>query len=199
MPNIGTSPDTQIGAATRRVLRCPIALHCLPPAHLRMSATSPLVIFSAACLSCIVYLPLLLRYLLPACHLKLYLNLIFAFILLSLPSPPCHLSQRPLKATSTMERPHPSLPPNTVFICHCCHLPHCLLSPSDTACCCSYQTPSLPLPPFAILSLSVTAATVLVVHCRPQTLPPAIATRCRSRQTPSLPLLPFVIFHPCVH
>jgi hypothetical protein len=90
----------QEGAATHCVLR-PIALHCLPPTCLALSATPPLVVLYAARLPCIV----------PSCHVihcplatyKLYLDLIVAFTFLSLPLSPCHLSQRSLNATSTKE------------------------------------------------------------------------------------------------
>ncbi len=65
--------------------------------------------------------------------------------------------------------------------------------------CHSRQTPSSPSPPFAALSLSVTATAFPIVHCHIQTPPPAIATCCRSRQTPSLPPPPFAVFHCRVH
>ncbi len=127
------------------------------------------------------------------------LDLIVAFILYSLPLPPCCLSQRLLNATSTMDPPCPSLPLNTVLTCHCHHLSCCPLPPSTTACCHSHQTPSLPPPTFAIFSSSVTTAAFLVIHHHHQTPPPAIATCCHSHQMPSLPPPPFVAFHCHIH
>ncbi len=176
--------------ALRCVLRCPIALHHLPPAHLALSAPPPLVVFSAAPLPCTVYLPLcrVIHCLFaPYTH---YLNLIVAFILLSLSPPPHCLLQRLLNVTSTMERLRPSLPLNIVFICHRRRFPfvhrHRQTPPAAKAIkchlCCHH---------FAVLSSSVTATTFPVVHHHRQTPLPAIATCCTSRQMPFLLPPPF--------
>ncbi len=156
-------------------LLLPLLSCFLPPAYLASSTSS-------SC--CVIHCPL--------APYILYLNLIVAIILLSLPLPPHHLSQRPLNATSTMECPRPSLPSNTIFICHGCCLPSCPSPPY------SGQMPSLPPPLFAILSSFVTAA-AFPIHCHHQTPPPAIATRWCSCQMPSLLPPPFAAFHHCVH
>ncbi len=180
---------------------CPLPPHCLAlstPACLALSAPPALVMFSAACLPRVVYLPLLVIHCPLAPYIP-YLNLIVAFILLSLPPLPCCLPQRLLNATSTMEHPHPSILLNTILICHQHHLPLCPLPPSNTARCHSHQTPSLPPPPFAVLSSSVTATALPIIHRHRQTPPPAIATHCCSHQTPSLLPPSFAVFHRRIH
>jgi hypothetical protein len=52
---------------------------------------------------------------------------------------------------------------------------------------------SLLLPPFTVLTSSITAAAFPIMHHCCQTLLPAIATLCRNHQTTSLPPPPFAI------
>ncbi len=207
--------------ALRNVLLPPllvVSLATQSPHIVSSAAPSPPIVHHPLTLSC-PFLPLLSCFLPHACLASstcpscciihcpltpyiLYLNLIVAFILLSLPPLHHRLLQRQwlLNTTSTTKHPQPSLPLNIVFICHRRRLPCCPSPPSNTARCRSCQTPSsLPLAPFTVLSSSVTAAAFTVVHCRHQTRPPAIATRCRSCQSPSLLPPPFTLFHCHVH
>ncbi len=97
----------------------PITSHRPPPTCLTLYACPPLIVFSAACLPCVVYLPLLSCYLLSACPLPyiLYLDVIVAFIcccsrqMPSSPPPPFfflhfRIYQMPSNATTLFERLH---------------------------------------------------------------------------------------------
>ncbi len=158
----------------------------LPPHHLALSATRPTCIdcsspshhvFCHPLSLCCLPTPLVVLSTARSPPYILYLALIVAFILFSLPPPPRHLFQRPLNNITTMECPCPSLPLNTVFICHCCCLPLHPLPPSNTARCRSRQMPSLTPPPSCLhLSLPPPSLSfILAIKHHHPPLPPATA------------------------